>query len=204
MFKFQLQKWFSLHDHSSSNFFGTYNIFLWHSRKKKTHQIKALLNIDSGHLSSREGSCNDYIPYLPFCYLALGLSKGHYLLCQLNRAGRVKIVYNAGVTRVNIYFGRGRSSVHVCVSDRRNWVFHPQTNVTGHPIEFFKHVILHSTHLFSFIRRFISGCLCGVIVKAMDSGIIVSEFELQSRYYIYFRANTFGKGMNPLILPTMG
>ena len=40
----------------------------------------------------------------------------------------------------------------------------------------------------------------GVMVKAMDCGIVVSEFELQSRYYVHFRANTLGKGMNPLIL----
>ena len=44
----------------------------------------------------------------------------------------------------------------------------------------------------------------GVMVKAMDCGIIVSEFVFQSRYYIHFQANTLGKGMNPLILPTMG
>ena len=43
-----------------------------------------------------------------------------------------------------------------------------------------------------------------LVVKAMDGGIIVSEFELQSRYYVYFRANTIGKCMNPLILPFMG
>ena len=42
------------------------------------------------------------------------------------------------------------------------------------------------------------------MVKAMDCGIVVSEFELQSRYYVHFRANTFGKGMNLLILPAMG
>ena len=42
------------------------------------------------------------------------------------------------------------------------------------------------------------------MVKAMDYGIVVSEFVLQSRYYIHFQANTFGKGMNPLILPAMG
>ena len=42
------------------------------------------------------------------------------------------------------------------------------------------------------------------MVKAMDCGIVVSEFKLQLRYYIYFRANTLGKGMNPLILPAMG
>ena len=44
----------------------------------------------------------------------------------------------------------------------------------------------------------------GVMVKAMDCGIVVSEFVLQSRYYVYFRVNTPGKGMNPLVLPTMG
>ena len=33
---------------------------------------------------------------------------------------------------------------------------------------------------------------------------VVSEFVLQSRYYVHFRANIFGKGMNLLILPAMG
>ena len=42
------------------------------------------------------------------------------------------------------------------------------------------------------------------MVKTMESRIIVSEFELQLNYYIHFRANTLGKGMNPLILPAMG
>ena len=44
----------------------------------------------------------------------------------------------------------------------------------------------------------------GVMVKAMDYGIIVSEFVLQSRYYVHFQANTLGKGMKTLILPAMG
>ena len=39
----------------------------------------------------------------------------------------------------------------------------------------------------------------GVTVKATDSGILVSEFVLQSRYYSHFRVNAFRKGMNPLI-----
>ena len=41
----------------------------------------------------------------------------------------------------------------------------------------------------------------GVMVKAMNCGIVVREFVLQSRYYVHFRANTLGKGRNPLILP---
>ena len=42
------------------------------------------------------------------------------------------------------------------------------------------------------------------MVKAMDCGIGVSEFEFQLHYYVHFQTNTLGKGMNPLILPAMG
>ena len=49
-----------------------------------------------------------------------------------------------------------------------------------------------------------SGCPRGVMVKVMDSGIVESEFEFKSRYYVHFRTNTLEKGMNPLILPAMG
>ena len=48
------------------------------------------------------------------------------------------------------------------------------------------------------------GCPWVVRVKALDSGIVVHEFEPQSRYYVYFRTNTLGKGMNSLILPYTG
>ena len=44
-------------------------------------------------------------------------------------------------------------------------------------------------------------CPRGVMVKAMNCGIVEREFVLQSRYYVHFRANTLGKGMNPIILP---
>ena len=40
--------------------------------------------------------------------------------------------------------------------------------------------------------------------KQNDSGIVVSEFKLQLRYYVPFRANTLRKGMNHLILQAMG
>ena len=48
--------------------------------------------------------------------------------------------------------------------------------------------------------KLIRGCRGGVMVKAMDSGIVV----LESNYFVHFRANTLGKGMNPLNLPAMG
>ena len=47
-------------------------------------------------------------------------------------------------------------------------------------------------------------CPRGVMVKVMDCGIVVSEFVLQSRYYVHFRANTLGKGMNPPYPPSYG
>ena len=53
-------------------------------------------------------------------------------------------------------------------------------------------------------KHILWGCPCGMMVKVMDCGIVVRAFELQSRYYIHFRINTLGKGMNPLILPVMG
>ena len=49
-----------------------------------------------------------------------------------------------------------------------------------------------------------SGCPRGVMVKAMNYGIVVSEFVLQSRYYVHFRANTLGKGIEPHYPPSYG
>ena len=54
------------------------------------------------------------------------------------------------------------------------------------------------------LSKNLRGCPRGVMVKAVDCGIVVREFVLQSCYYIHFRANTLGKGLNPLILPAMG
>ena len=45
---------------------------------------------------------------------------------------------------------------------------------------------------------------CGEANKVLNGNIVVSEFELKSRYYVHFRTNTLGKGMNTLILQTMG
>ena len=42
------------------------------------------------------------------------------------------------------------------------------------------------------------------MVKAMDCEIVVSDFELQPRFYVHFRANTIGKGMNSPILTAVG
>ena len=42
------------------------------------------------------------------------------------------------------------------------------------------------------------------MVKVLDGRIIVSEFKLQSRYYVHFRTNTLGKGKNLLIFLAMG
>ena len=44
---------------------------------------------------------------------------------------------------------------------------------------------------------------CGVVAKVIDSDIVVSEFKLQSRYYVLFRTNTFENGIKPLIPQAM-
>ena len=82
--------------------------------------------------------------------------------------------------------------------DKINWI----TNLISHSnkkkyakkIDRYVYIYEHTT----------LGGIRGVMVKAIACGIVVSEFVLQSRYYVHFRANTLGKGMNPLILPAMG
>ena len=39
----------------------------------------------------------------------------------------------------------------------------------------------------------------GLMAKVLDCDLQVSEFEFQSRYYIYFQTNNLREGMNPLI-----
>ena len=43
-----------------------------------------------------------------------------------------------------------------------------------------------------------------VVAIVLVCDIVVSEFELQSCYYVHFRTDTLGKGMNPLIPPGKG
>ena len=93
------------------------------------------------------------------------------------------------------------------------------TTPTNMTIVIYIHTHTRSTHNHVYIYVYMYVCMythththiygerrvpCGVMVKVMDYGIVVSEFVLQSRYYVHFRANTLGKGMNPLILPAMG
>ena len=52
-----------------------------------------------------------------------------------------------------------------------------------------------------FLSFFLRVCPRDATVKTMDCGIVVCEFVLQSRYYVHFRANTLGKGMNTLYPP---
>ena len=74
--------------------------------------------------------------------------------------------------------------------------------------QYFRHyTLLFSSSVFywsqEILKKILCGCPCGVMVKAMDNGIVVSEFVLQSPYYVHFQADTLGKGMHSLILPAM-
>ena len=81
---------------------------------------------------------------------------------------------------------------------QRQHKMHSKKNLLEHIIK--QTLTLHRTTTSNTFRR----CPRGTIVKAMDCGIVVREFVLQSGYYVHFRANTLGKSMNPLIFPAMG
>ena len=42
----------------------------------------------------------------------------------------------------------------------------------------------------------------GFMAKVLDCGLDVNKFELHLYYYIHFRTNALGKGINLFILPT--
>ena len=71
------------------------------------------------------------------------------------------------------------------------------------PFFFFFTLLLFFSWLGNLFQSMPVGCPRDVMVKAMDYGNVGSEFVLKSRYYVHFRANTLGKGTNPLILPAM-
>ena len=48
------------------------------------------------------------------------------------------------------------------------------------------------------------GCSRGIMVKAMDCGIVVSEFVLQARYYVHFRAKYPWERYEPPYAPSYG
>ena len=64
--------------------------------------------------------------------------------------------------------------------------------------------IVRKVNLIARLEFELGGVPVGIMVKAMVCEIVAREFEIQSRYYVHFRTNTLGKGMNPLILPAMG
>ena len=70
----------------------------------------------------------------------------------------------------------------------------------------YTNIVILYTQLLDFNDLYLTGWGChrDLRAKAMDGANVVSEFVLQSRYYVHFRANTLGKGMKPFILPAMG
>ena len=65
-------------------------------------------------------------------------------------------------------------------------------------------VFLLYSHYFVY-RNLIRGCPRGVMVKAMDSGIVSTLSSYSSRVITFtFGKIPLGKVMNPLILPAMG
>ena len=46
--------------------------------------------------------------------------------------------------------------------------------------------------------------LSDVVAEELDCDIVISKFELQSRYCVPFQTNILGKVMGPFIPPAMG
>ena len=79
-----------------------------------------------------------------------------------------------------------------------------QTNTNNlYTIIWFQLFPFYNYHLFA-QNRLMGGGPRGVMVKAMDCGIVVSEFILQSRYCVHFWTNTLGKGVNLPYPPSYG
>ena len=75
--------------------------------------------------------------------------------------------------------------------------------VTLHSPEIQNWILITKCSWVPYSDTFLGRCSRGIMVKAMDCGIVVSEFVFQLCYYFHFQANTLRKGMNPLILPAM-
>ena len=54
------------------------------------------------------------------------------------------------------------------------------------------------TYLHADTHSHITGTLRGVVVNVLNCNIVVSKFKLQSRYYIHFRSNIIGIGINSI------
>ena len=67
-----------------------------------------------------------------------------------------------------------------------------------------KHFIDYLLRSLLVLLSIYKGNLRGKVANVLDCDIVVSEFELRSCYYVYFRTNTRGKGMNHLNPTAMG
>ena len=90
-----------------------------------------------------------------------------------------------------------------CISHHTNTIRKGMNPSVFTPQFLFKRIILcHTLLVEEGLGKYVlvRGCPRGVMVKLMDYRIVVSKFELPSR----FQTNTLGKVISPLILPAMG
>ena len=57
-------------------------------------------------------------------------------------------------------------------------------------------IIVVNYYIYDTMKNFSGGCPYGVMVNVLDCEIVVSEFELQSNYYVRFQI-PWGKVWNP-------
>ena len=110
----------------------------------------------------------------------------------------------AKLHRFLLVFFSTKTYTHILIHTHTYLYAHILTYTYTHTFTYtyiYTHVHTHiHTYTPIHIHAYGGRCPRSVMVKAMDCGI-VSEFELQSRYYVHYRSNTLEKGMNLIILP---
>ena len=111
-------------------------------------------------------------------------------------------IYMKGSNRHEIFFNERKSGQILAIRTEKML---EQINVFSQPrvshmtvSPSISYIMPSSHHIDSAVSNYSRGCPRGVMVKAMDSGIVVLEFVLQSRYTFTFGQIPLGKVRTPL------
>ena len=174
---------------------GRVQTIRWWKQKWRLPQLQLTLSKILNRIEESSKTFNRLLFFsIIFFFNSISLSLIYYYflwLCYFS----VVILFILTALYNNIIWVRGEVAPKVMHSNyfHDNYIYREHKKT----IVFFTYKKLFSSH----IQR---GSPRGVMVKALVCGIVVREFVLQSRYHVHFRANTLGKGMNPLILPAIG
>ena len=137
------------------------------------------------------------------CYGALNIRHG----CQTTRWTISEITHN----RVNIFMMNGACPLLFTIR-----VYNKTELICLHTVKWFQVLLCNTNNLTSLICwhtvKWLNSSVCliqcneiffpvlygGVMAKVLECGLEISEFQLQSCYYVHFRTNILEKAMDPL------